>query len=227
MTAPGTDPAAAGTDPAAFYESLVAELAVRRSAVAPEASSFGQDRQMAGAELVDWVCFQAWYEREAASFIGAWLRDVPEEDAFYGLTKQIGDEGTHFHLFHRQLLDLGGSLEGWTPEPEWVDWIQVFYPAGNDTLERVAAHNIAGELGAVQAFETLYPRLPAATQAVLDRVMPDERFHVQLGRMIVQRYATTLDAQARVRARVMGAFEREQLGRIAFERRATATAGRA
>ncbi len=216
VSVPATD---APLEPTAFYDGLLAELAARRAEVAPEAQSFGQDRMMAGQELLEWVAFQAWYEREAASFIGAWLRDIPEEDAFYGLTKQIADEGTHFHLFHRHLLELGGSLEGWTPEPEWVAWIQVFYPAGDDTLERVAAHNITGELGAVQAFETLYPRLPPATQAVLDKVMPDERFHVQLGKMVVQRYATTADAQRRVRDRVFGAFELEQHGRVAFERR--------
>lgn len=212
-------------DPVEFYDSLLAELAARRAEVVPEAQSFGQDRQMEGAELIEWLCFQAWYEREAASFIGEWLRTITEEDAFYGLTKQIADEGTHFHLFHRHLVSLGGSLEGWTPEPEWVEWIQVFYPAGDDTLERVAAHNITGELGAVQAFESLYPRLPPATQAVLDKVMPDENFHVALGKMVVQRYATTADRQERVRRRVFGAFDLEQKGRVAFERRRAATVG--
>ena len=135
------------------------------------------------------------------------------------LTKQVADEGTHFHLFHRHLLSLGGSLEHWQPEPEWIEWIQVFYPAGDDTLERVAAHNITGELGAIQAFETLYPRLPPATQSVLDKVMPDENFHVHLGKMVVHRYATTVDRQARVRSRVLRAFELEQHGRVAFARR--------
>jgi hypothetical protein len=49
--------------------------------------------------------------------------------------------------------------------------------------------------------------------------MPDERFHVQLGRMVVERYASTADAQRRARARVLEAFELEQRGRLAFERR--------
>lgn len=77
-----------------------------------------------GDFCLEWLCFQAWYEREAASFIGAWLRDVPEPDAFSGLTKHV-----------------------------------------------------------------------------------------------VTRYATTADAQARVRARVCEAFRLEQLGRLAFDRR--------
>lgn len=209
-------------DPGEFYESLVAELGRLRAEVAPAAQSFGADRPMTHDELIEWLCFQTWYEREAASFIGAWLRHIPEEDVFYALSKQVADEGTHFHLFNRHLESLGGSLARWTPEPEWVEWIQVFYPAGDDTLERVSAHNITGELGAIQAFESLRPRLPAETQAVLDKVTPDEQFHVALGKMVVQRYATDADRQARVRARVLGAFDLEQQGRIAFARRAAA-----
>lgn len=227
MSTPGGTGPGAGTgpveqpalDPDAFYDQLVAELHARRATVSAAEQAFGADRPMMGAELLEWLCFQAWYEREAAAFIGAWLRDVPEQDAFYGLTKQVADEGTHFHLFTRHLEALGGSLDTWVPEPEWVEWVQVFYPAGRDTLERVAAHNIAGELGAVNAFEGLLPRLPADTVAVLEKVIPDERFHVALGRMVVTRYATTAEAQARVRARVEEAFRLEQLGRLAFERR--------
>lgn len=215
----------AAMEPQAFYDSLVEELRAMREAVAPEAQSFGADRQMSGRELIEWVSFQAWYEREAASFIGEWLRTVTEEDVFYALSKQVADEGTHFHLFERHLRTLGASLDDWEPEPEWVTWVQEFYPAGSDTLERVAAHNITGEVGAVQAFETLYDRLPPETQAVLDKVIPDEHFHVQLGRMTVQRYAVTADAQRRVRERVLTAFELEQQGRLAFERRISRSAG--
>lgn len=219
MTADATPATQGAMDPEAFYEALVAELHAWRAEVSAAEQAFGADRPMRGRELLEWLCFQAWYEREAAAFIGAWLRDVHEPDAFYGLTKQVADEGTHHHLFLRHLEALGGSLERWEPEPEWVEWVQVFYPSGRDTLERVAAHNIAGELGAVNAFEGLLGRLEADTVAVLEKVMPDERFHVALGRMVVTRYATTAEAQARVRARVEEAFRLEQLGRLAFERR--------
>jgi hypothetical protein len=100
--------------------------------------------------------------------------------------------------------------------------VSQFYRAGNDTLERIAAHNIAGEIGAMQAFETLMPRVPESTRRLLRKVTPDERFHVSLGRVVVQRYAVMADTQARVRARVMGAFELELAGRAAFERRMAA-----
>jgi len=215
-----TQPTAADAqEPKAFYAGLLAELAARRAAIAPTRQSFGPPRKLSRAELVEWLKFQAWYELEAAGFIGSWLDDVKEPEAFLGLARQVSDEARHYTLFRHHLESFGGSLEGWVPEPEWVAWVSEFYRAGNDTLERIAAHNITGELGAMQAFETLMPRVPESTRRLLRKVTPDERFHVALGRVVVQRYAVTADAQARVRQRVIGAFELEQAGRAAFERR--------
>lgn len=209
----------AAQDPKAFYDSLVAELYELREAVSVEEKSFGGEQLMEGAELREWLKFQAWYEQQAAHFIGSWLKHTHEDDAFIGLCQQVADEGKHYKLLISHLRSLDDSLEGWEPEPEYVEWVVDFYASGEDTIERVAAHNITGELGALQAFETLMPRIPEKTQRVLNKILPDEKFHVQLGRMVVERYATTADAQRRVRARVLKAFELEQKGRVAFDRR--------
>ncbi|MEJ0068069.1 MAG: ferritin-like domain-containing protein [Pseudomonadota bacterium] len=218
-----TKPAPRGAqNPKTFYDGLIAELTARRAAIAPARQSFGPPRPLSRAELIEWLKFQAWYELEATGFIGSWLDDVKEPEAFQGLARQVADEARHYRLFLRHLESFGGSLAGWVPEPEWVAWVSEFYRAGNDTLERVSAHNITGELGAMQAFETLLPRVPDATKRLLRKVMPDERFHVALGRTVVQRYATSADAQARVRRRVLRAFELEQAGRTAYERRMAA-----
>jgi hypothetical protein len=213
-------PVATALDPKEFYDALVREIDERRSGVSEAEASFGAGRPLSEPEVIEWLRFQTWYEREAANFIGAWLADVPENDAFHLLCRQVADEGRHHKMFLTCLERRGTDMGDWQPEPEWVDWVQGFYPAGGDTLERVAAHNITGEIGAMQAFTDLYPRLPADVQATIDKVTPDEQFHVHLGRSIVLRYATTADAQRRVHERAMGAFAREQQGRIAFERRA-------
>jgi hypothetical protein len=207
-------------DPRVFYASLVAELEAKRASAGEAEASFGAGRPLSEPEVVEWLRFQAWYEREAAGFIGAWLADVTEDDAFHGLCRQVHDESRHHKLFLACLQRRGLDMGDWEPEPEWVAWVQEFYPAGVDTLERVAAHNIAGETGAMQGFEDLAPRLPADVRATIAKVTPDERFHVQLGRSIIVRYATTADDQDRVRARTLGAFALEQQGRVAFERRA-------
>lgn len=210
-------------EPGAFYVGLVTALRERRAELEPTKRSFGADRPLTRGEVLEWLKFQAWYELQAVRFIGAWLAaGTDEDDALQGLTRQIGDEARHYRLFNRNLESLGGTLQGWRAEPEWTAWVCEFYASGDDTLERVAAHNITGELGAFQAFESMLPRVPASTRRVIEKVMPDEKFHIALGRSIVRRYATTADAQARVRARVWRAFELEQAGRAAYERRVAA-----
>lgn len=210
----------AGLDPKEFYRALVEEIERRRGEASPEVQSFGAQRALDEAEVIEWLRFQTWYEREAANFIGAWLADVPEDDAFHLLARQVNDEARHHKLFLARLHSRNTDMGDWEPEPEWVEWIQQWYPAGDDTLERVAAHNITGELGAIQAFEDLSPRLPEDVREVIRQIGPDEKFHVSLGRTLVHKYATTGDAQRRVADRALGAFECEQRGRIAFERRA-------
>ena len=107
----------------------------------------------------------------AAHFIGAWLADTPETEVFCALARQVHDEARHYKIVMSQLEALGESLDGWEPEPEWVAWIQEFYPAGDDTLERVAAHNITGELGAAQGMEDLLTRVPPSVQIGVQGLM--------------------------------------------------------
>lgn len=206
-------------NPKDFYASLVDELAARRNAQSEVERNFGGDRPMAADELVEWLQFQCWYEREAANFIGSWLADTPEQEAFFGLCQQIADEARHCKLVLSHLQTFGATMDGWVPEREWVEWVQVFYANGADTLERVCAHNITGEIGVMNAFEGLRPRIPEATRQLIDKIVPDEEFHIALGRMLVHRYATTADRQERVRQRVWGAFALEEKGRLAFDRR--------
>ena len=206
-------------EPAAFYRDLVDALEAKRAKASPAEAAFGATRQMGHIELTEWLRFQAWYEREAANFIGSWLADTPEPEAFFGLCTQVADEGKHCKMIVSHLKMLGESMDGWVPEPEWVEWVQEFYASGDDTLERVSAHNITGEIGAMNAFENLRDRVPEKTRAVIEKIMPDEAFHVSLGKQVVLRYATTADRQRRVRNRVMKAYELEQKGRVAFDRR--------
>jgi rubrerythrin len=202
-----------------FYEELTAELAAMRAALPSEEATFF-NRPMSEAELVEYLSFQAYYELRASQFIGAWLAGTPERDALVLLAQQVEDEAQHYEYFMRALERRGvTSLDSWRPEPEWEAWIDEWYPSGADTLERVAAHNVAGEIGACQAFEEISPRLPDDVQRTLERVIPDERFHLKLGRTLIERYCRTDDDRARVRARVLRTFELEQAGRAAYNRR--------
>jgi len=205
--------------PPSLYDDLVADLDARRGALdADEASFF--NRPMGEQELIEYLSFQAYYELRAAQFIGRWLSDTPEPDLFVLLAQQVEDEALHHEYCMRALARRGvTSLDRWHPEPEWEEWIDVWYPSGTDTLERLAAHNLAGELGACQAFVEIKPRLPLDVQKTFERIIPDEQFHMRLGRQAIERYCTTEEDAERVRQRVLRTFELEQAGRRAYNRR--------
>ena len=213
MTTPPTD-----AEPT-FYDSLVIELEERRALLEGDAASFF-NRPMGEQELIEYLSFQAYYELRAAQFIGRWLSDTPERDAFVLLAQQVEDEANHYEYCMRALARRGvTSIDTWKPEPEWEEWIDVWYPSGADTIERVAAHNLTGEMGACQAFLEIKSRLPVDVQKTFDRIIPDEQFHMRLGRQVIEKYCTNDDARARVRHRVLHTFELEQAGRVAYNRR--------
>jgi len=214
-----TPPPTVDPDEPSFYESLVADLDERRALLDDDAASFF-NRPMGERELIEYLSFQAYYELRAAQFIGRWLSDTPERDAFVLLAQQVEDEANHYEYCMRALARRGvTSIDTWRPEPEWEEWIDVWYPSGADTIERVAAHNLTGELGACQAFLEIKPRLPEDVQKTFDRIIPDEQFHLRLGRQLIEKYCTTDEARDRVRTRVLHTFELEQAGRVAYNRR--------
>src|SRR5439155_3832190 len=68
--------------PTEFYESLIAEFEQRQEEAPSEQATFFDNRPMTEREVVEFLEFQAYYERRAAEFIGGWLSDTPESDAF-------------------------------------------------------------------------------------------------------------------------------------------------
>ncbi len=202
-----------------FYDELVEMLETKRASLPAEEGSFF-NRPMTERELVEWLSFQAYYEYRAAQFIGGWLSSTPEREAFVLLAQQVEDEGLHFEYCMRALERRGvTSIDNWKPEPEWEEWIDDWYPSGIDTIERVAAHNLAGELGACNAFIEIKTRVPDDVIKTLDRIIPDEHFHMRIGKTVVDSFAVTDEQKQRVRQRVLRTFELEQAGRVAYNRR--------
>ena len=202
------------------YDELIEDLERRRSELDDSDGGTFFNRPMSEPELIEYLCFQAYYEKRAAEFIGRWLADTPERDAFVLLAQQVEDEANHYEYCMRALSRRGvTSLDNWTPEPEWEEWLDVWYPSGADTVERVAAHNVTGESGACQAFLEVRPRLPADVQKIFDRIIPDEQFHLHLGKQVLVTYCRDDGDWERVRERTVRTFELEQAGRIAYNRR--------
>ena len=102
------------------------------------------NRAMSEPELIEYLSFQAYYELRAAQFIGRWLSDTPEHDAFVLLAQQVEDEANHYEYCMRALERRRvTTLDGWKPEPEWEEWIDVWYPSGADTLAIFATPQFA------------------------------------------------------------------------------------
>ena len=203
----------------AFYDELVSSIEESQANAPSEEATFFAGKFSEG-QVLEFLKFQCYYERAAAEFIAGWLPHTPEIDMFALLAQQVRDEALHYQLHMKSLSKLGvQTLDDYKLEPEWVEWIDEWYPTGDDTIERVAAHNVTGEIGAYKAFEEAYDLVPRFVQKTLDRILPDERFHVKLGKQCVIKYCITEEQQQRVRDRVDHTLVLQQRARSAFNRR--------
>jgi len=206
-----------------FYDKLIASIEEDQANAPSDAVTFFAGEFSEG-QLIEFLQFQAYYERRAAEFIASWLPDTPELDIFVLLAQQVEDEAIHHQLHMKSLAKFGiHTLDDYEIEPEWAEWIDQWYPSGDDTIERVAAHNVTGELGALKSFEEAYDRVPPFVRETFDRIMPDEKFHMGLGRQVINKYCVTEEQQQRVRDRVSHTLVLQQRARTAFNKRLAAS----
>jgi rubrerythrin len=171
--------------------------------------------------VIEWLSFQTYYEYQAIMFISQWLQSTPETDALVLLCQQIEDEANHFNWLNQHLEQMGAKLSEWTPLPEIVDWVETFYGSLPDTISRLAAHNLAGESGACRSFDSIVPFLPEDLQKTMRRIMPDEHFHLKLGRRILSKYCITDEQKAQARRYALEVAELETRAIAAFNHKLT------
>ena len=184
----------------AFYEELISSIETSQ-ANAPSDSATFFAAEFSEGQLIEFLKFQAYYERRAAEFIASWLPDTPELDMFVMLAQQIEDEAIHYQLHMKSLSQISAFIR-WTitrSSRNGRNGSISGIPSGDDTIERVAAHNVTGELGALKSFEEVYDRVPPFVQKTFDRILPDEKFHMGLGRQCIKKYCVTQEQQQRVR----------------------------
>ncbi|MBD2019565.1 ferritin-like domain-containing protein [Leptolyngbya sp. FACHB-36] len=209
---------------ATFVQDIEAELDAHRDRAFSDASQAFAATEAARqpwsrARVIEWLSFQTYYEYQAILFISKWLQSTPETDALVLLCQQIEDEGNHFNWLNQHLEQLGARLSEWTPLPEIVDWVESFYGSLPDTIARLAAHNLAGESGACRSFSSIVPFLPDDLQKTMRRIMPDEQFHLRLGRRILSKYCTTDEQRDRARHYALEVAELETRAIQAFNRK--------
>lgn len=210
-----------------FVQDIEAELEAHRHHAfsdTPEkafATSATVNQPWSRTRVIEWLSFQTYYEYQAIMFISQWLQTTPETDALVLLCQQIEDEANHFNWLNQHLEQMGAQLSEWTPLPEIVDWVETFYGSLPDTISRLAAHNLAGESGACRSFDSIVPFLPEDLQKTMRRIIPDEHFHLKLGRRILSKYCITDEQKAQARRYALEVAELETRAIAAFNRKLT------
>lgn len=144
-------------------------------------------------------------EIEAAEIAALWMSTTPEIDAKMGFGRQVGDESRHYRLIEKRLIELGDALDGFNPLEKGYSPLFTFLAGLKTTVERVAAGQFTREAIAIikngQFIELCRSQGDAETAKLYEEIIqPDETYHQQLGRSMLERYAEAEEAQSAARA---------------------------
>lgn len=147
-------------------------------------------------------------EIEATEIAALWMPTTSAIDVKMALARQVGDESKHYRLIADRLRQAGESLENFNPLSGGYTPLFKYLCMLQETVERVAAAQFTRENIALiknEQFIALCEAKGDRETARLYReiIQPDEEYHHQLGRELLEKYATTeeLQASARLSAR--------------------------
>ncbi|MFQ5816503.1 MAG: ferritin-like domain-containing protein [Terriglobia bacterium] len=160
-------------------------------------------------------------EISVAELAAMWTPTVTDWDIKIALAQQAGDEARHFQLIQGRLERLGIALDDFTPPRE--NPLFAYLKSLATPVEKIAAGQFTLESIAYQVNNSFlrYCELVGdkETAEIYRRyIQPDELHHHQLGRRLLEKYATTPEIQLRAREAATKTLH------IAAESRAAATA---
>jgi bacterioferritin (cytochrome b1) len=143
-------------------------------------------------------------ELEASELAALWMPSTPEVEVKLALARQAGDEAKHYRLIEKRLAKLGVLTEGFNPIAEGYGPMFQFLSGLQTTAERVAAAQLTRESLALKKNEQFIEFCETAgdretADLYRDEIQPDEEWHVDLGRKVLAKYATTPESQAKAR----------------------------
>lgn len=109
---------------------------------------------------------------------------------FCHFAHQIEDEANHYRWLKRHLLTYIKEYD-FVPPPEWRFLMDEYYPNLPSLIERLAAHNLAAEIGALGFAEFYFDRFPQEIQLTLTKLLKDERYHISFGKRLLDKYCKT------------------------------------
>ena len=135
-------------------------------------------------------------EIEATEIAARWLVAADEIDVKLALARQVGDEAKHYRMIAERLRELGVDPKTVNPLAKGYGPLFKYLDTLTTTVERVAAGQFTREAIAVvknRQFIEFCERVGDTVTAALyrDVIEPDERYHHELGRRLLLRFATT------------------------------------
>lgn len=146
-------------------------------------------------------------ELEASELAAVWMPTTPEIEIKLALARQAGDEAKHYKLIEKRLVSMGVDLAGFNPIADGYGPMFQLLSGFQSTVERIGGAAFARESLALKKNEQFIEFCEAVGDretALLyrEQIQPDEEWHVQLGRNVLERYATAPDLQTKARKAV-------------------------
>jgi len=165
-------------------------------------------------------------EIEATEIAARWLVTTDHVDVKLALARQVGDEAKHYRMIADRLRALGFDTRSFDPLAKGYGPLFNYLDTLPTTVERVAAGQFTREAIAVvknrQFIEFCEHAGDRETAAMYrDVIEPDERYHHELGRILLLRFAITPETQAAAAAAARKTLELAD----ELQRKALATAG--
>ncbi len=151
-------------------------------------------------------------ELEASELAAVWMPTTPEIDVKLALARQAGDEAKHYKLIEKRLANMGADLSGFNPVAEGYGPMFQLLSGFKTTVERIGAAQFAREALALKKNQQFIDFCEAVgdretADMYREQIQPDEEWHVNLGRKVLAKYATTAELQAQARRAVESVLE--------------------
>lgn len=182
-----------------FIEALEHENAEFFAAL-PESETVYWTRKLDGLEAAE-ALKPRWFNEWCigVDVIGSFVALVSHVELKVLLGRQIGDEAKHARLVAARIRALGGTTEGYRPPPGQLEFAKLLREMRHPE-EFFAAEQLTVETQSIKRNELALSRFDPETVRMFETdINPDERFHVELGRLGLRTYAATVEAQDRAR----------------------------
>jgi uncharacterized ferritin-like protein (DUF455 family) len=162
------------------------------------------------ADVTDLLKIALANEINVSELAAVWMPTTPEWDIKVALAQQAGDEAKHFKLVEGRLNALGARLTDFTPPAE--NELFAYLKSLRTSVERVATGLFTLELMAYRVNDRFMRMCrqwgDEETARLYERVIqPEELHHHQMGKQLLEKYATTDEAQQLAREAVAKTLE--------------------